>query len=322
MTYFANRGDDLEMRELKTQYDLGRTRFVFYSPRDRASIQDVIADADVVVNLIGKYYESGQPVQTKSFPYVSYATNYSFEDANIVIPQTIAEICKEMQVDHLIHVSSASAKPDAKSRWSRTKYEGELAVKKAFPWATIVRPTQIFGKDDFFLSWFARTQEFLQCQPLIYNVGGREAVTQPVHVNDVAKTIQSICDAPAKFEGRTIDCFGPDDFTRSELAKFVNDITQQNKTVLNIPIEIYRLLAKAAQYTRDPLITPDLVEVWCEDFVPRMTAAEYRAQPDRADKILTMEDVGIQATPLDKVAFGFLHHYRRGGHFFRVSGYH
>jgi NADH dehydrogenase (ubiquinone) 1 alpha subcomplex subunit 9 len=222
----------------------------------------------------------------------------------------------------LIHVSSASAKPDAKSRWSRTKYEGELAVKAAFPWATIVRPTQIFGKDDFFLSWFARTQEFLQCQPLIYNVGGREAVTQPVHVNDVAKTIQSICDAPAKFEGRTIDCFGPDDFTRSELAKFVNDITQQNKTVLNIPIEIYRLVAKVAQYTRDPLITPDLVEVWCEDFVPRMTAAEYRAQPDRADKILTMEDVGIQATPLDKVAFGFLHHYRRGGHFFRVSGYH
>lgn len=322
MTYLANRGDDLEMRELKTQFDLGRTRFVFYSPKDRASIQDVIADADVVVNLIGKYYESGQPVQTKSFPYVGYETNYSFEDTNIVIPQTIAEICKEMQVDHLIHVSSASAKPDANSRWSRTKYEGELAVKEAYPWATIVRPTQVFGKDDSFLTWFARTQQFLFCQPLIYSKGGHEAITQPVYANDVAKTIQSICDDPAKFVGRSVDCFGPDDFTRSELAKFVNDITLQDKPVLTIPVEFYRLFAKVAQYTRNPLVTPDLLEVWLEDFVPRMTPEEYRAQTDNLEKILTMEDLGITATPLDKVAFGFLYHYRAGGHFFRVQGYH
>ena len=66
--------------------------------------------------------------------------------------QTIAEVCKEMQVDNLVHLSSASASPDSKSRSSRIKYEGELAVKEAYPWATIIRPTHIFGKDDLFLS--------------------------------------------------------------------------------------------------------------------------------------------------------------------------
>ena len=55
MTYLANRGDDMEMRHLKVNYDLGRTRFVFYSPRDTESIKEVISDADVVVNIIGKY---------------------------------------------------------------------------------------------------------------------------------------------------------------------------------------------------------------------------------------------------------------------------
>ena len=157
----------MEMRDRKVSFDLGRLKNVFFSPRDHDSIREVIADADVVVNLIGKYYESGQPVQIPKFPYLSYQTNYSFEETNITIPRTIAEICKEMQVDHLIHVSSASANPDSKSRWSRTKYEGELAVKEAFPWATIIRPTQLFGKNDLLLSWYANSQQDLRCVPMV-----------------------------------------------------------------------------------------------------------------------------------------------------------
>jgi NADH dehydrogenase (ubiquinone) 1 alpha subcomplex subunit 9 len=321
MTYMANRGDDMEMRDRKVQFDLGRTRFVFFSPRDRDSIREVIADADVVVNMIGKYYESGQPVQTKKFPYLSYETNYSFEDVNVTIAQTIAEVCTEMQVDNLVHISSASASPDSKSRWSRTKYEGELAVKEAYPWATIIRPTHMFGKDDLFLSWYAKCQQHIRCVPMIYD-GGREAVTQPVWVGDVAKTILSVCDDPVKFEGRQIDCFGPADYTRAELAKFVNDITEQNKPVLTIPANMFRQIAKVAQYTRNPLITPDLVEQWLEDFLPSMAPEKYKLQKDTADKILTMEDLGIQAMPIEKEAFFYLHFYRFGGHFFRVQGYH
>lgn len=56
MTYIGNRGDDLEMRFLKPMFELGRSRIEFYSPRDRDSIAQVIADADVVINCIGKYY--------------------------------------------------------------------------------------------------------------------------------------------------------------------------------------------------------------------------------------------------------------------------
>jgi NADH dehydrogenase (ubiquinone) 1 alpha subcomplex subunit 9 len=322
MTYIGNRGDDMEMRDRRIQFDLGRLRTVFYSPRDLDSVREVIADADVVVNMIGKYYESGQPVQTKKFPYLGYETNYSFEETNVTIARNIAEICKEMQVDHLIHVSSASANPESKSRWSRTKYEGEMAVKEAFPWATIVRPTHMFGKDDFILSWYAKAQQNIRCVPMIYAPGGREALTQPVWVGDVAKAIFSVCDDPAKFEGRQIDCFGPADYTRSELYKFVNDITERNRPVLTIPADIYRQIAKVAQYTRNPLVTPDLVEQWLEDFLPTLAPEEYKLQTDPATKILTLEDFGIQPMPIEREAFMYLHFYRFGGHFHRVRGYH
>lgn len=322
MAYLANRGDDMEMRELKTQFDLGRSRFVFYSPRDRDSIKEVIADADVVVNMIGKYYETGQPVQTAKFPYVNYQTNYSFHDTNVTVAQTIAEVCKEMQVDHLIHVSSASASLDAKSEWSRTKYEGELAVKEAYPWATIVRPTQMYGKEDRLLNWFAKCQQGLRCVPLVYQDGGKEPLLQPVWVGDVGRVIRYICDDPTKFEGRQVDCFGPDDFTYAELAKFVNDITEQNKPVFQIPLPIYRQLAKVLQCIRDPLVTTDLVELWTEDFLPTLAPTEYDLQADNANKILSLADFGIKAKPVEKDAFSYMQYYRAGGHFHRAKGYH
>lgn len=35
------------------------------------------------------------------------------------------------------------------------QYEGELAVKEAFPEATIVRPAKLFGNNDRLLTWIA-----------------------------------------------------------------------------------------------------------------------------------------------------------------------
>ena len=241
MAYFGNRGDELEMRHCKLSFDLGRSRFVFYNPRDRDSIREVIADADVVVNMIGKYYETGQPVTTNTFPFVTYRQNYSFEETNVDIPRTLAEICLEMQVDNFIHVSSASASPNAISEWSRTKYAGEQAIKEVYPWATIVRPTQIFGKDDRLLHWFARMAQWHRAVPLL---DGGHSLTQPVHVSDVARTIQKICDDPGKFVGRQVDCFGPTDYTYLELANFVNDITERDRPIFNMPRWYYRKMAQ------------------------------------------------------------------------------
>jgi len=165
------------MRHLNPMFDLGRLRKVFYSSRDRDSMAEVIADADVVVNLIGKYYETKVLADKKTFPYVEYKTNYSFEETNVTIPRTVAELCSEMQVDNLIHVSCAMAKEDASSEWARSKWRGEQAVKEAYPWATIIRPTQLFGHEDRLLNWFANVAARL---PFVPFVEGGQALTQPV----------------------------------------------------------------------------------------------------------------------------------------------
>lgn len=52
----------------------------------------------------------------------------------------------------MVHVSHLNASPDSTSAFYRTKAEGEEAVKEAFPTATIVKPSALFGYEDKFLN--------------------------------------------------------------------------------------------------------------------------------------------------------------------------
>jgi NADH dehydrogenase (ubiquinone) 1 alpha subcomplex subunit 9 len=67
----------------------------------------------------------------------------------------IAKIAAENDVSRFIHVSHLNADPNSDSALYRTKYEGELAVREAFPGATIARPGPLFGGEDWLLNAIA-----------------------------------------------------------------------------------------------------------------------------------------------------------------------
>jgi len=93
----------------KPMFELFRSRIFFYLSRDRKSMKEVIADA-VVINCIGKYYET-RALRDEGRK-LHYDINNSYEETNIEIARTIAELCVEIQVDNLIHVSSLT-NPDS-----------------------------------------------------------------------------------------------------------------------------------------------------------------------------------------------------------------
>jgi len=218
----------------------------------------------------------------------------------------------------MLHSCAAAGNVNSSSEWARSKAEGEKEVLKAYPWAKIVRPTQLFGYEDKLLNWFARMAERFPVVPL---VDGGHALTQPVFVDDVARTINRIVDNPEMFEGRRVDCFGPQDYSYAELAKFVYDITGQDPTLSEVPAEVVKYGANVLQYEGSPMMTPDMVNLWTEDYLPEMTAEEYAAQKKK-DKVFTMKDLGVEATPIEKIAFRYLHRFRKGGHFILAEGYH
>ena len=78
--------------------------------------------------------------------------NFKFKDVHVDGAERIAQAAREAGVPRLIHVSSLNASPASTSKFYQTKHEGEQKVKEAYPDATIVRPSVMYGYEDRFLN--------------------------------------------------------------------------------------------------------------------------------------------------------------------------
>ena len=107
------RGDDMEVRHLKVMGDYGMVQPIPFDPKVEDSVRAAIQQSDVVINLIGKDYETTH--------FLPWLVNQSFEDTHIKLAETIARIAVEEGCDALVHTSALAASPDSVSRWARTK---------------------------------------------------------------------------------------------------------------------------------------------------------------------------------------------------------
>jgi len=106
-----------------------------------------------------------------------------------------SRIAREAGVERFIHLSSLNVEANPKdlfvkggSEWLKSKYEGELRVRDAFPNATIIRPADIYGSEDRFLRYYAHIwRRQFRSMPLWHK--GEKTVKQPVYVSDVAQAI-------------------------------------------------------------------------------------------------------------------------------------
>jgi uncharacterized protein YbjT (DUF2867 family) len=167
------RGDELDFRHLKVSGDLGQVVPAFYAVRDADRVRRLVASSDIVVNLIGRDYET---------------RNFSFEAVHVDAAQTVARACREAGVTRLVHVSAAGAATDSPSRYLKSKALGEAAVRAEYPGATVVRPGWMFGHEDRLFNRIA----YLHLMPTIPGdpiLHQGEAKRRPVYVSDVAEGI-------------------------------------------------------------------------------------------------------------------------------------
>lgn len=71
------------------------------------------------------------------------------------------------------------------------------------------------------------------------------------------------------------------------------------------------LAGKVVEQMISPVLSVDMVAQLQEDVV---------AKDDKA--FLTLGDLGVEQTNMDRLAFDYLHRFRKGGHFTLVKGYH
>lgn len=290
------RGDETEVRDLKVMADLGNIANIPFNVRDVDSVKRCIEGSDVVINLMGKHYRTKHALP--------WWINYTLDDVHVTAARTIAQACTDLKISKLIHHSALVAAPDSPSVWAASKYRGELAVSKAYPTATIVRSSVIYGPEDRFLNWYANRM----LNGFIPLVDGGAATLSPVFVNDVASALLAVA-LDTNIHSRTFELVGDDDFTHKEVAEFVCDVTKHDPRLINVPTMAATAIGQVMEQFPNPLFTADEAILRTLDQVKR---SEYPG----------LRELDIIPSSMEKEAFSFLLKYNRGGHFQQVSGYH
>jgi uncharacterized protein YbjT (DUF2867 family) len=263
---------------LKTQGGLGQTQFVAADVTRPDTIANAVAGADAVVNLVGAF-------------------TGDLTKVHVAGARCIAEAAVKAGVGALVHISAIGADLASASRYGRTKGEGEAAVRAAFPNATIMRPSTVFGREDEFVNRFAGMIAKLPVVPVL-RPGTK---FQPVFVGDVADaTVAALRDADV-FGGRTFELGGPEILSMIRLHRWIAQAIGRDPALIELPDVAGSMLASLGFLPGAPL-SADQWKMLQHDTVVA----------DGADGLAAL---GVAPTPLGAVAPGWLVRYRKNGRF-------
>jgi uncharacterized protein YbjT (DUF2867 family) len=183
----------------------------------------------------------------------------------------------------LAHVSGIGADAASPSPYSRSRGQGEQAVRRAFPEATIVRPAVMFGPDDAFL---ATILGLLRRLPLFPMFGRGATRLQPVHVEDVAEAIVRVVERDDT-RCATFECGGFRVLSYEELIETVARAARLQVSRIPVPFALWHALARLGEVMPGHPLTRNQVELMEIDTVVSPHAR-------------TLADLGIQPRGLER----------------------
>lgn len=272
---------------LKPAGDVGQIVPVTCDYSDYNAVTNLIKGADYVINCIGILFEKRKD---------------NFTRVHSDLPESIATACAVEKVSRFVHISALGI-DQSSSKYAASKREGETRILKAFPNATILRPSVIFGEDDNFFNQFAQLAAFLPALPLI---GGGHTKFQPVYVGDIAEAVLQALTLPVANgnspQGQIYECGGPDILTFREIYEKLFSYTNQKRCLISLPFGIAKIQASFLSLLPTPLLTRDQVESLKTDNIV-------------SPKAKTLADLNVPQTPLDSILPTYLSQYKPGGRF-------
>lgn len=185
------------------------------------------------------------------------------------LPGRIGAASAAAGVQRVVHLSAIGADAGSPSLYARTKAQGEASLRAAFPAATILRPSIVFGPDDGFFNRFAAMARLSPALPL---VGGGRNRFQPVHVGDVADAVMAGLTRD-DVAGRTYELGGPRTYSMRELMAYMLGVIGRRRALVTLPWGVASSLARLLELLPDPPLTRDQVELLKRDNVVAAGAA-------------------------------------------------
>lgn len=280
-------------QELRVMGDVGQIHLMQANVRYPESIEAALEGASGVVNLVGLLYETGKQ---------------TFKSLHVDASDAIARAAARKGVRSMVQVSAIGANPRGRSDYSKTKGRGEEAVRAAFPAATILRPSILFGPEDDFLNRFAA---MAQSSPFLPLIGGGKTKFQPIHAQDVAEAIVGALERP-EAAGRVFELGGPRVYSFRQLMDFMLTTIQRKRIYVSLPFFLAEplggLFAFGAKIVPlPPVLTADQVRSLKSDNVVGMTGDK---------KIGVIADLGVtRLETLETIAPTYLWKFRPYGQF-------
>lgn len=266
--------------ELKTSGDVGQIVLMKGDLAKPESLAGKLDGSYAVINLVGILFESGRQTFTRLHAQGS---------------EKLAQLAKAAGAKRFIHVSSLGI-DKASGQYAHSKAVGEKAVLAAFPEATVLRPSVVFGPEDNFFNQFAAISSLAPVLPLI---GGGHTRFQPVYAGDVAKAIET-CLTRDDVQGQVYELGGPQIYTLKEIFEYILKITGRHRALLPIPFGIASIMGTFGEILPRPPLTRDQVTLLRHDNVVSAGAR-------------TLSHLDIHATAIDVIVPDYLARFRKGG---------
>ena len=237
---------------------------------DDRSVALAVAGAQAVVNAVSLYVERGAA---------------TFRAIHVEAAARVAAQARQAGVTSLVHVSGIGADPSSRSPYIRSRGEGDLAVRAAFPAAALVRPSAIIGPDDALLVPVARMLRRVPVFPLF---GRGRTRLQPVHVDDVAAAIIRAIEVG---EGVTYDLGGGSIYSYRGLIELIARHVGRRPLLLPVPFGLWQAGALLAEHLPHPPVARNQVEVMRLDNVAALDVPGFAAlglAPLSVEQVLPM----------------------------------
>ena len=222
---------------LKTQANPGYLEVGELKSFDIEKIKSFFNNCSVCINLIGILYEKSEN---------------QFHSIHSDFPDLLSKLCKRLDVEQFIHLSSLGIEDVSNSEYAKSKISGEHVVKKNFNKSIILKPSICYSVDDNFTTTLMTLLNRLPFMPLYYQ--GKTKFT-PIHVTDLANIIFEIVEK--RITGETIECVGPEILTFKDIILKLLNSLEKKKLLIPIPLPIAKVIAKILAKLPKPLITPD-----------------------------------------------------------------
>ena len=276
---------------VRTYGVVGQVEPIQANIRDEASTRAAIRGAEAVINCVSVPFEEFHRLQSDQVQGAG----------------RVARIATEEAVSRLVHISSLGAEPDAESDYAQSKAAGETEVLAAFPSATILRPSVVFGTEDNFFNRFAEMSRMMPVIPLV----GAETRFQPVFVDDVAAAAAMAAEqsAPGVFE-----LGGPDAASFRELVEGMLKVVRRKRVIMPLPRSAGVLMGSVL----------DFLQFASMGLLANKTLTRDQVKQLDTDNVLTgahpgFEAFGIEPRAMEGVLESYLYVHRPQGQYTRLT---